>query len=124
MPLPRSFRIEHLPGTVRRPLSVRETERFLLLACYKLWREDVAPIDGEALDKLRGALSPFPVRDQNRQFTMNVLEMAVDKMVSSGLLSMHADGLRPTARAIEELERAMAETGRTPETMLRLILED
>ena len=84
----------------------------------------MAPIDGEALDKLRGALSPFPVRDQNKQFTMNVLEMAVDKMVSSGLLSMHADGLRPTARAIEELERAMAETGRTPETMLRLILED
>jgi integrase len=123
MPLPGFLRIEPPAVPPRRTLSLHETEQFLLLAAYKLWREDVDPIDGEALDKLRGALSPHPVREQNKQFTMNVLEMAVERMVTAGLLELGPHTLRPSARAIAELERAMAETRRRPEALLRRLLE-
>ncbi|MCU0888538.1 MAG: hypothetical protein MUC64_11095 [Rubritepida sp.] len=124
MPLPRFLQIEPPPGPPRRTLSLHETEQFLLLAAYKLWREDVDPIDGEALDKLRGALSPHPVREQNKQFTMNVLEMAVGRMLTAGLIEMRPHSLRPSAKAIAELERAMTETRKQPEALLRRILED
>lgn len=124
MALPAFLRIEPPPAPPRRTLSLRETEQFLLLAAYKLWREDVDPIDGEALDKLRGALSPHPVREQNKQFTMNVLEMAVANLTAAGLIELGPHTLRPSARAIAELERAMAQTRKRPEGLLRKILED
>jgi hypothetical protein len=123
MALPEFLRVEGVPHP-RRTLSLRETEQFLLLAAYKLWREDVDPIDGEALDKLRGALSPHPVREQNKQFTMNVMEMAVERLVTAGLVELEARGVRPSAKAIAELERAMAATHRAPEAVLRRLLED
>ena len=75
MPLPEFMQIEAPVFAPRRTLSLLETEQFLLLAAYHLWRDDVWPIDGEALDKLRGALSPHPVRDQNKQFGMNVVNL-------------------------------------------------
>lgn len=123
MPLPDFLRVEPPVAPPRHTLSLRETEQFLLLAAYKLWREDVDPIDGEALDKLRGALSPHPVREQNKQFTINVLEMAVERLVTAGLIEIWPHTLRPSARAIGELERAMAATRRQPEAVLRRLLE-
>lgn len=124
MSLPDFMRIEAPPLAARRTLSLLETEQFLLLAAYHLWRDDVWPIDGEALDKLRGALSPHPVREQNKQFGVNVLEMALERLGGAELIDLRRSGLMPTKRAIEELERAIAETGRTPEAMLRKLLED
>ena len=124
MSLPDFMRIEAPPLAARRTLSLLETEQFLLLAAYHLWRDDVWPIDGEALDKLRGALSPHPVRDQNKQFGLNVLEMALERLTGAALIEVRRSGLVPTKRAIEELERAIAETHRTPEAMLRKLLED
>lgn len=124
MPLPDFLQIEPPPATARRTLSLRETEQFLLLATYDLWRDDVWPIDGEMLDKLRGGLSPHGVRDQNKQFSMNVMEMAVDRLATAGLIELRRRDAIPSARAIEELERAMVETRWTPEQMLRRLLED
>lgn len=124
MTLPDFMQIEVLPTASRRTLSLLETEQFLLLAAYHLWRDDVWPIDGEALDKLRGALSPHPVRDQNKQFGMNVMEMALERLTGAELLEIRRSGILPSKRAIEELERAIAETHRTPEAMLRKLLED
>jgi len=124
MPLPEFMQIE-TPGTgARRTLSLRETEQFILLASYHLWRDDVWPIDGEALDKLRGALSPHPVRDQNKQFGMNVLEMAFDRLTAAELIEVRRRGIVPSARAIEELERAIAETRKTAGSMLKRLLAD
>ena len=124
MPLPEFMQIEAPAFAPRRTLSLLETEQFLLLACYHLWRDDVWPIDGEALDKLRGALSPHPVRDQNKQFGMNVLEMALERLTTAELIEVRRRGIVPTTRAIEELERAAAATKKTAETMLRKLLED
>ncbi|MBS7790664.1 hypothetical protein KTR66_11700 [Roseococcus sp. SDR] len=124
MALPEFMQIEAPPFAPRRTLSLLETEQFLLLATYHLWRDDVWPIDGEALDKLRGAFSPHPVRDQNKQFGMNVLEMALERMSTGGLIEIRKRGIVPTTRAIEELERAIAETRKSAEDMLRKILED
>ena len=123
MTLPDFMRIEAPAFALRRTLSLLETEQFLLLAAYHLWRDDVWPIDGEALDKLRGALSPHPVRDQNKQFGVNVLEMALERLMTAELIETRRSGILPTKRAIEELERAIAETHRTPEAMLRKLLE-
>lgn len=122
--LPEYMQIEAPVFAPRRTLSLLETEQFLLLASYHLWREDVWPIDGEALDKLRGALSPNPVRDQNKQFGMNVLEMALERLGTAELIEIRRRGIVPTTRAIEELERAIAETKKTAEAMLRKLLED
>ena len=124
MALPEFMQIEAPLHAPRRTLSLLETEQFLLLAAYHLWRDDVWPIDGEALDKLRGALSPHPVRVQNKQFGMNVLEMALERLSTAELIEIRRRGIVPTTRAIEELERAIAETRKTPEAMLRKILED
>jgi hypothetical protein len=122
--LPEFMQIEAPLYAPRRTLSLLETEQFLLLATYHLWRDDVWPIDGEALDKLRGALSPHPVRDQNKQFGMNVLEMALDRLSTAGLVEIRRSGIVPTTRAIEELERAIAGTKKSAEDMLRKLLED
>ena len=124
MSLPEFMQIEAPPFAPRRTLSLLETEQFLLLAAYHLWRDDVWPIDGEALDKLRGALSPNPVRDQNKQFGMNVLEMALERLSTAELIEVRRRGIVPSTRAIEELERAIAETKKTPEAMLRKLLEE
>ena len=124
MPLPEFMLIEAPVFAPRRTLSLLETEQFLLLASYHLWRDDVWPIDGEALDKLRGALSPHPVRDQNKQFGMNVLEMALERLSTAELVEVRRRGIVPTTRAIEELERAIAATKKTAEDMLRRLLED
>ena len=124
VPLPDFMQIEAPPMAPRRTLSLLETEQFLLLAAYHLWRDDVWPIDGEALDKLRGALSPYPVRDQNRQFGMNVLEMALERLTGAELVEIRRGGIMPSKRAIAELERAMVETRRSAEDMLRKLLED
>ena len=124
MPLPEFMQIEAPATAPRRTLSLRETEQFLLLASYHLWRDDVWPIDGEALDKLRGALSPHPVRDQNKQFGMNVLEMALERLGTAELIEIRRSGIVPTARAIEELERAVAETRKSAQDMLKRLLED
>ena len=124
MALPEFMQIEAPPFAPRRTLSLLETEQFLLLATYHLWRDDVWPIDGEALDKLRGALSPHPVRDQNKQFGMNVLEMALERLTTAELIEIRRRGIVPTTRAIEELERAIAETKKSAEDMLRRILGD
>jgi len=123
VPLPDFLLFEGWPQNPPRVLSLRETEQFLLLAAYLLWRRDVAPIDGEQLDKLRGALSPHPVREQNKQFGLNVMEVAVDRLFRAGLIEIGRMGLTPTLRAVDELERAMAETGKDPERVLRRILE-
>jgi hypothetical protein len=64
------------------------------------------------------------VRDQNKQFGMNVLEMALERLSTAELIELRRRGIVPTTRAIEELERAIAETRKTPEAMLRKILED
>ncbi len=122
--LPGFMQIEAPIFAPRRTLSLLETEQFLLLAAYHLWRDDVWPIDGEALDKLRGALSPHPVRDQNKQFGMNVLEMALDRLSTAELIEIRRRGIVPTTRAIEELERAVAATKKSAEDMLRKLLED
>jgi hypothetical protein len=122
MALPDFLRIEGLPEQPRRTLGLHETEHFLLLATYQLWREDVAPIDGEALDKLRGRLSPHPQRDRNKQFSENVLEMALHRLVTSGLIERRAHSLWPTAAAVDELERAMKGTRKSPEELMRRIL--
>lgn len=124
MALPDFMQIEAPPFAPRHTLSLLETEQFLLLAAYHLWRDDVWPIDGEALDKLRGALSPHPVRDQNKQFGMNVLEMALERLSTAGLIEIRRSGIVPTKRAIEELERAMAATKKSADDMLRKLLED
>lgn len=124
MALPEFMQIEAPPFAPRRTLSLLETEQFLLLAAYHLWRDDVWPIDGEALDKLRGALSPHPVRDQNKQFGMNVLEMALERLSTGGLVEVRRSGIVPTKRAIEELERAIASTRKSAGDMLRKLLED
>lgn len=124
MALPEFMQIEAPLYAPRRTLSLLETEQFLLLAAYHLWRDDVWPIDGEALDKLRGALSPHPVRDQNKQFGMNVLEMALDRLSTAGLIEIRKRGIVPTTRAIEELERAIAATKKSADDMLRKLLED
>ena len=124
MALPEFMQIEAPAMAPRRTLSLLETEQFLLLAAYHLWRDDVWPIDGEALDKLRGALSPHPVRDQNKQFGMNVLEMALERLGGAELIDIRRSGIMPSKRAIAELERAMAETRRSAEDMLRRLLED
>lgn len=124
MPLPEFMQIETPAVGPRRTLSLLETEQFILLASYHLWRDDVWPIDGEALDKLRGAFSPHPVRDQNKQFGMNVLEMALDRLASAELIEVRRRGIVPTARAIEELERAMVDTDKTAERMLKRLLGD
>jgi hypothetical protein len=124
MSLPDFMRVESLGGAARRTLGLRQTEQFLLLATYHLWREDAPVVDGEALDKLRGALSPHAERERNRQFSHNVLEMALDRLMTAGLVERRADSLAPTARAVDELERAMAATRKSPEAMLRRLLED
>lgn len=124
MALPEFMQIEAPLYAPRRTLSLLETEQFLLLAAYHLWRDDVWPIDGEALDKLRGALSPHPVRDQNKQFGMNVLEMALERLSTAGLIEIRKRGIVPTTRAIEELERAIAATKKSADDMLRKLLED
>ena len=124
VPLPEFMQIEAPVYAPRRTLSLMETEQFLLLAAYHLWRDDIWPIDGEALDKLRGALSPHPVRDQNKQFGMNVLEMALDRLTTAELIEIRRRGIVPTPRAIEELERAIAGTRKSAEDMLRKLLED
>jgi hypothetical protein len=123
VPLPGFLLFEGWPQNPPRVLSLRETEQFLLLAAYLLWRRDVAPIDGEALDKLRGALSPHPVREHNKQFGLNVMEVAVERLVQAGLIELGRMGLTPSLKAVDELERAMAETGKDPERVLRRILE-
>lgn len=124
MPLPEFMQIETAGPGPRRTLSLRETEQFILLASYHLWRDDVWPIDGEALDKLRGALSPHPVRDQNKQFGMNVLEMAFERLTTAELIEVRRSGIVPTARAIAELERAIAETRKTADGMIKRLLAD
>lgn len=124
MALPPFMRVESLGGPQRRTLGLRQTEQFLLLATYHLWREDAPAVDGEALDKLRGALSPHAERERNRQFSLNVLDMALDRLLAAGLVEHRAHSLAPTARAVDELERAMAATRRTPEALLRRLLED
>jgi len=124
MPLPDFMRVESLGGPSRRTLGLRQTEQFLLLATYHLWREDAPVLDGEALDRLRGALSPHAERERNRQFSHNVLEMALDRLLTAGLVEQRAHSLAPTARAVDELERAMAATRKLPEAMLRRLLED
>jgi hypothetical protein len=122
--LPHWMEFEGLSGTHSRVLSLRATEQFLLLASYKLWREDVSPIDGEALNKLRGNLSPHPRREMNRQFGRNVLETALDRLVTARLLELGRHGLTPALKAVDEIERAMGESRRDVEPMLRRLLED
>jgi hypothetical protein len=123
VPLPDFLLFEGWPQNPPRVLSLRETEQFLLLAAYLLWRRDISPIDGEQLDKLRGALSPHPVREQNKQFGLNVMEVAVERLTRAGLIELGCRGLTPSLKAVDELERAMAETGKDPERVLRRILE-
>jgi hypothetical protein len=120
--LPDFLRVESAPDQPKRALGLHETEHFLLLATYHLWREDAVPIDGEALDMLRGRLSPHPQRDLNRQFSENVLELALHRLETAGLLERRAHSLWPTARAVDELERAMRGTGKTVEGLMRRIL--
>lgn len=124
MASPPFMRVESLGGPQHRTLGLRQIEQFLLLATYHLWREDAPAVDGEALDKLRGALSPHAERERNRQFSLNVLDMALDRLLAAGLVEQRAHSLAPTARAADELERAMAATRRTPEALLRRLLED
>lgn len=123
MPLPDFLRLDPIPAP-RRTLGLRETEQFLLLGTYLLWREDAAQVDGKALDHLRGALSPHGQRDRNKQFSMNVMEMALDRLLAAGLLEVRAHSLHPTARSVDELERAMATTRMEPAQLLRRLLED
>jgi hypothetical protein len=122
--LPHWMMFEGLSGTHSRVLSLRATEQFLLLASYKLWREDVAPIDGEALDKLRGSLSPHPRRELNRQFGRNVLEIALERLATAGLIELGRHGLTPALKAVDEIERAMGRSRKDVEPLLRRLLED
>lgn len=124
MSLPDFLRPEVEAHAGRRTLGVRETEQFLLLATYHLWREDAMRVDGAALDKLRGALSPHSQRDRNKQLSVNVMEMALDRLLQAGLVEVRPHSLHPTARAVDELERAMAETRTEPVQLLRKLLED
>ncbi|WP_206929389.1 hypothetical protein [Roseococcus thiosulfatophilus] len=123
MELPAWMRFEELSAAHPRVLSLRATEQFLLLASYKLWREDVSPIDGAALDKLRSRLSPYPRREQNLQFGRNVLETALERLSTAGLIELGEHGLTPALRAVDEIERAMGQGKRDVEPMLRRLLE-
>lgn len=123
MELPAWMRFEELSAAHPRVLSLRATEQFLLLASYKLWREDVSPIDGAALDKLRSRLSPYPRREQNLQFGRNVLETALERLSAAGLIELGERGLTPALRAVDEIERAMGQGKRDVEPMLRRLLE-
>ncbi|MBB3899282.1 hypothetical protein [Roseococcus suduntuyensis] len=123
MDLPAWMRFEDLSAAHPRVLSLRSTEQFLLLASYKLWREDVSPIDGAALDKLRSRLSPHPRREQNLQFGRNVLETALERLSTAGLIELGERGLTPALRAVVEIERAMGQGKRDVEPMLRRLLE-
>lgn len=124
MQLPHWMEFEGLSGIHARVLPLRATEQFLLLASYKLWREDVSPIDGEALNTLRGTLSPHPRREMNRQFGRNVLETALERLATARLIELGRYGLTPALKAVDEIERAMGQTRRDVEPMLRRLLED
>lgn len=87
-------------------------------------RGDVAPIDGEALDKLRGSLSPHPRREMNRQFGRNVLEIALERLVAAKLIELGRHGLTPALKAVDEIERAMGQSRKDVEPLLRRLLED
>lgn len=125
MALPDYMRMESLSEDFphRKTLGLHETEHFLLLATYHLWREDAVPIDGEAVDTLRGRFAPHPQRDRNKQFTENVLELALHRLVTAGLVEKRAHSLWPTAKAVDELERALKRAGKTTEDLMRRILE-